>query len=162
MPRTPRRTLQPFEQRTFQVLLAVDTPASVPPIVEHYGTGNGSAFEIHTTTLPLQDNSQPRPLAVMMKNALPNAEYRIATGMAPWTPMPFIAGIDLWVDPFLLIGVYGGFTNASGAAQMSFVIPASPYLTGVSVVHQCFAVDPAAPNGFAYYTPGMSTRVGRL
>jgi hypothetical protein len=156
------RTLQPFQQRTFQVLLAVDTAATVAPIIEHYGAGNGSAFEIHTTTLPLQDNSQPRPLAVMMKNALPNAEYRIGTAMAPWTPLPFIAGIDLWIDPFLLIGIFGGFTNGSGEAQVAFVIPPSPYLAGVSVVHQAFYVNAAAPNGFAYFTPGMSTRVGKL
>src|SRR5690606_33430942 len=35
-------TLQPFEQRTFTIVMAVDTVAAMPPVVEHYGAGNGS------------------------------------------------------------------------------------------------------------------------
>ena len=156
------RTLQPFEQRTYQVVFAVDTTANVVPVVEAFGAGNGGTFEIHTEMLPLQDNSQPRAFAVMTKGALPNAEYRIVTGVATWTPIPFIAGIEFWIDPTALVGVFGGFADANGRAQEVFTIPVSPYLTGFSAYHQGFSVDAAAPNGFAYYTPGMRTKVGRL
>lgn len=155
-------TLQPFEQRTFTIVIAVDSPALVPPLTESYGAGNGSVFEVHATEVLLQDLVTPRTFAVRMKNALPSAEYRIVTGVAPWTPLPFIPGVDLWVDPLSLVGVYGGFTDANGEAQEVFTIPPSPYLTGFSAYHQCFYVDAAAPNGFAYFTPGLRTRVGKL
>jgi hypothetical protein len=156
------RTLQPFEQRSFQVVIAVDTAAAQVPAVEHYGAGNGSGFEIHTQQLPLQDNTQARTFGVAMKNALPNTEYRIATGLAPDSATPFIPGIDMWVDPFSLVAIYAGFTNAQGAADVQFTIPPSPYLTGFSAYHQVFAVDAAAPNGFAFFSPGLRTRIGKL
>jgi hypothetical protein len=151
-----------FQQRTFQVVIAVDTAAAQVPAVEHYGAGNGSGFEIHTQQLPLQDNTQARAFSVAMKNALPNTEYRIATGLAPDSATPFIAGIDMWVDPFSLVAVYAGFTNAQGEADVQFTIPPSPYLTGFSAYHQVFAVDPLAPNGFAFFSPGLRTRIGKL
>ncbi|HEB53797.1 MAG TPA: hypothetical protein ENI87_11145 [bacterium] len=155
-------TLAPFEQRTFTVLLAANTPANVPPAVEHYGAGNGSHFETFATELPLQDLTQPRTFSVRMKGALPNSEYRIITGLDPWMPQPFVPGIDLWVLPPSIIAVYGGFTDASGEAAVTYQLPNSAYLTGISTYHQCFHVDPAAPNGFAYFTPGMRATIGRL
>ncbi|MFK7740009.1 MAG: hypothetical protein AB8H80_06760 [Planctomycetota bacterium] len=157
-----QRTLQPFEQRTFTVLIAVDTPAIAPPAVEHYGAGNGSQFEIFADEMPLQDLVQPRSFGVRMKGALPGAEYRIVTGLDSWTPLPFIPGIELWVNPPSIIGVYGGLTDANGEAAEVFGLPTTAYLTGISVYHQCFYVDAAAPNGFAFSTPGMRTTVGKL
>jgi len=153
--------LQPFEQRTFTIVIAIDTAAVVPPLVEHYGAGNGSDFEIHADELPLQNLLAPHSFSVRMKGALPLTEYRIATGVAPWSPLPFIPGIDLWVDPFGLVGVFGGFTDIDGAAEKTFAIPLTTYLTGFSAYHQCFYVDATAPNGFAYWTPGMRTRIGK-
>lgn len=156
------RTLQPFEQRTYTVTFAVDTAAVALPQVEHYGAGNSTSLEIHTQFLPLQDNSLTRNFAIQLKGALPNAEYRIAIGQLPWTPMPFINGIDLWVDPFALIGIYGGLCSATGDAFELFFIPPSPYLTGFPVFGQVFAVDPAAPNGFAHFSAAMRLRIGKL
>ncbi len=157
------RTLLPFEQKTFQVVLAVDTTATLIPIVENYGYGNGSTFEIHTQTAPLQDNTQPRVLNVQMKGALPFVEQRTIVGLAPWLPpLPFIAGLEIWCEPIQIIGVFGGFTSATGEAQESFVIPPGPYLAGLNVFFQAFAVDAAAPNGYASFSPGMRVRVGKL
>jgi hypothetical protein len=156
------RTLAPFEQRTFQVVFAIDTAALVIPLVDHYGAGNGSSFEVHSQSTPLQDNTQPRTFSVQMKGALPGALYRIASAFNPWTPAPFIPGIDLWVEPVSIFAVFGGLTSPTGEAQEVFTIPPSPYLTGFSVYHQCFYVDAAAPNGFAYWTPGLRTRIGKL
>jgi hypothetical protein len=156
------RTLQPLEERTFQVIMAVDTAAAVPPLVEHYGAGNSTTFRTHTQQLPLQDNAAPRQFAVQMRGALPNVEYRIASGFQPLPPFPFIPGLDLWIDPASIFAVFAGFTNANGEAQEVFTLPSSPYLTGFSVVHQCFAVDAAAPNGYAVYSPGLLTRIGKL
>ncbi|MEO6596136.1 MAG: hypothetical protein ABIP94_15420 [Planctomycetota bacterium] len=156
------RTLQPFEDRTFHVVLAVDTAAAALPLVQNYGAGNGSTLKIHTSTVPLQDNSQPRQFMVQMKGALPMVPYRILSSFAPVTAFPFIPGLILWADPFLAIGVFGGFTNAFGEAGEVFTVPPSPYLAGFPTYHQCFAVDGAAPNGFAYYTPGMMVRIGKL
>lgn len=156
------RTLQPFEQRSFLLAFAVDTAAVALPLVEHYGAGNGDDVQIHTQFLPLQDNSTTRNFAIQLKGAQPNVEYRIAIGQAPWTPSPFIPGIDLWIDPFQLVGIYGGFTNGTGDSFELFFIPPSPYLTGFSIFGQVFAVDPAAPNGFASFSAGMRMRVGKL
>jgi hypothetical protein len=156
------RTLAPFEQRTFTVAYAVNTPANALPLVEHYGAGNGSTFEIHTQTLPLQDNSQLRTIACQMKGALPNVEQRTILGLDPWTPQPYIPGLDLWVLPPSIIGVYGFMTSATGTAQEVFFIPPGPYFTGINVYFQVFSVDAAAPNGFAYFSPGMRLRIGRL
>ncbi|MFT4842299.1 MAG: hypothetical protein ACI8UD_002534 [Planctomycetota bacterium] len=70
--------------------------------------------------------------------------------------------IDLWIDPLAIIGVNAGFTDANGEAALTFGIPPSPYLTGFSVHSQCLYVDAGAPNGFAYWTPGLRTRIGKL
>ncbi|MBL8751788.1 MAG: hypothetical protein JNK15_00700 [Planctomycetes bacterium] len=157
------RTLLPFEQKTFQVVFAIDTAATLVPIVENYGYGNGSTFEIHTQTAPLQDNTQPRVLNVQMKGALPNVEQRTIVGLAPWLPpLPFIPGLEIWCEPIQIIGVFAGYTSATGEAQESFVIPAGPYLTGLNAFFQVFTVDAAAPNGYAYFTPGMRVRIGKL
>lgn len=156
------RTLQPFEQRTFTVAFAVDTTAAALPSVEHYGAGNGTNFEIHTTTLPLQDNTQQRLFACQMKGALPNVEQRTILGLTPSTPFPYIPGLDLWVLPASIIAVYGGLTSATGEAQEQFAIPASPYVAGVSLFFQVFSVDAAAPNGYAFSSPGLRVRIGKL
>jgi hypothetical protein len=158
------RTFQPYEQRTFTVLLAVDTAATLPPLVENYGWGNGPFGEIHTQTAPLQDNSQVRSFSIGMKGALPNVMYRTVIGIAPYNAAPFIGGLDFWVDPFSIIGVWGELrlTSATGTTYESFVIPSSPYLTGLAIFSQHFYVDGTAPNGFAYFTPGMMTRIGKL
>jgi hypothetical protein len=156
------RTLQPFEERSFQILMAVDTAAILPPINENYGAGNSSVMQLHTQFLPLQDNTTSRLFAVQMKNSLPNVPYRIITGLASWVPQPFIAGIDLWVDPASLIAVFGGITNANGDAAEIFSIPPSPYLYGFSLFHQGFAVNAAAPNGYAWQTSALRTRIGKL
>lgn len=156
------RTLQPFEQRTFMLLFAVDTVASMPPLIEHYGAANGDRFEIDTVELPLQNNSQLRTFSVRIKNALPNAVHRMVVGLTPWPALPFIPGIDLWIEPLSIIGVYGGLTSATGEAELFYVIPPGPYLSGISAYFQGFYVDAAAPNGFAFFTPGMRVRIGRL
>jgi hypothetical protein len=154
--------LQPFEERTYLVVIAIDTAAVAVPRVVNYGAGNGSLFQIHASDLPLQDNSQPRSFGVRIKNALPNALYRIVSGLESWTPALFIPGIDLWVFPPSIFAVWGGFTSATGEAAEVFTVPPSPYLTGIEVYHQGFYVDAAAPNGFAFWTPGMLTQIGKL
>lgn len=157
------RTLLPFEQKTFQVVFAIDTAATLVPIVENYGYGNGSNFEIHTQTLPLQDNTQPRTLTIQMKGAQPNVEQRTVVGLAPWLPpLPFIPGLEFWCEPIQVIGVYAGLTSATGEAQESFVVPPGPYLTGLNCYFQMFAVNAAAPNGYADFSPGMRCRIGKL
>lgn len=156
------RTLQPFEQKTFTIAMCVDTTAAALPLVEHYGIGNGSSFEIHTETLPLQDNASVRVIKSQMKGALPNVEQRTIMGLDPWVPQPYIAGLDLWVLPPSIIGVYGFMTSAQGTAEETFVIPPGPYFTGINIYFQVFSVDALAPNGYAYYSPGMRFRIGRL
>ncbi len=156
------RTLQPFEQRTFIVALAVDNAATALPIVEHYGAGNGNSFEIHTVTLPLQDQTQSRVMACQMKGALPGVEHRTIVGLDPWVPQPFIPGLDFWVLPASIVAVYGGLTSTSGEAMELFVIPPGPYLAGFDAYFQVFSVDAAAPNGYAYFSPGMHMRIGKL
>lgn len=155
-------TLQPFEVRSFQVLFAIDTAAIANPLIELYGAGNGSSFEIQMPTLPLQDNTQVRPLIVQMKGALPGVEQRTIIGLDPWVPQPFIPGLDLYVLPLSIFGVFGGLTSATGEAQEGFIIPPAPYFAGFSVYFQVFSVDGAAPNGFAYYSPGLHVRIGKL
>lgn len=155
-------TLQPFEERTFQVVIAVDTAALAVPEIANYGAGNGSNFQIHCTDLPLQDNAQARLFSVRLKGALPNALYRLVTGLDPYNAAPFIPDIDLWVSPPSIIAVWGGFTTATGEVTQSFVIPPSPYLAGFDIYHQGFYVDAAAPNGFAYQTTGMRNIIGKL
>jgi hypothetical protein len=156
------RTLQPFEQRTFTVALAVDTAAAALPLVENYGAGNGHTFEIHTVSLPLQDQTQTRVISSQMKGALPGVEQRTIVGLDPWVPQPFIPGLDFWVLPASIIGVYGGLTTASGEAFELFVIPPGPYFSGFNVYFQVFAVDAAAPNGYAWFSPGMRMCIGKL
>jgi hypothetical protein len=157
------RTLQPFEQRTFTVAYAVDTAAAALPLVEHYGAGNGSTFEIHSQTIPLQDNTTARAILCQMKGALPNVEQRTILGLDPWNPPgPFIPGLDLWVLPASIVGVYGFLTSPTGTAQEMFFLPPGPYFTGISVYFQVFSVDAAAPNGYAFFSPGMRFRVGKL
>lgn len=156
------RTMQPFEQRTFTVLFAINNPALTPPVVAHYGAGNGGDFEVFASEQPVQDLTQPRVFGVRMKHAAPFREYRIVTGLDPWQPQPFITGIDLWVLPASIVAVYPGFTNAAGRASVAYVVPNSAYLNGISLYHQCFYVDGGAPNGFAYSTAGMRTTIGRF
>ena len=158
------KTFQPFEQRTFTVLIAVDTAATLPPLVEHYGRANGPFGEIHTQTCALQDNSQTRMFTIATKGALPNAIYGTVISFAPYNGTQFIGGLEFWVDPFAMIGVWGagGLTSPTGTTLESFVIPAAPYFTGLAVFSQHFYVDATAPNGFAYFTPGMMTRIGKL
>jgi hypothetical protein len=156
------RTLQPFEQRTFTVALAVDTAATALPLVENYGAGNGHTFEIHTVSLPLQDQTQTRVISCQMKGALPGVEQRTIVGLDPWQPQPFIPGLDLWVLPASIIAVFGGVTNATGEAFELFVIPPGPYFAGFNVYFQVFSVDAAAPNGYAWFSPGMHMRIGKL
>lgn len=155
-------TLQPFEQRTFQVAFLVNTPGIALPLIENYGAGSGADLQVHTQFLPLQDVSQSRTFAVQLRGALPNAEYRIGIAQFPWTPVPFIPGIDLWIDPLHLLGIYGGFTNGTGDAFNIFFLPPSPYLTGFSLYSQVFAVNPNAPNGFADFSAAMQARIGLL
>jgi len=156
------RTLAPFAQTSFQVLLAVDTAAFAAPVVEYYGVGNGSNGEIQTDALPLQDNANIRQFSLQLVHALPFTEFRIGTSVAPINAFPIVPGIDMWVDPGLMIGLWGGFTDANGFAQESFLIPTSPYLTGFTAYTQGFYVDGAAPNGFVFYTTGLATQIGKL
>lgn len=156
------RTLQPFEQKTFTVVLAVETSALALPLVENYGAGNGSTFEIHATELPLQDNTQPRVFACRMKGALRYVEQRTVIGLASSTPFPFIPGLDFWVMPASIIGVFGGYTDANGEAAETFVVPPMPYLAGISIYFQVFAVDASAPNQFAFHSAGMKATIGKL
>lgn len=162
------RTLQPFEQRSFLVVMAANNTANALPIVEHYGHGNGRSFEIDTQTVLLQDNSQPRLFSVRMKGALPNAEHRVVTGFTaiPGGLQVFANfggnGVDLLIDPSAFIGIYFGFTDAQGQAEVLFPVPSTPYLTGLEFFHQAFYVDAAAPNGFAYASAGLRTVIGRL
>jgi hypothetical protein len=162
------RTLQPFEQRTFHVVMAANNTANALPIVGHYGSGNGRTFEIDSQTLLLQDNAGPRLFSVRMKGALPNAEHRVVTGFqAIPGGLPVFQnfggnGVPLLVDPFSFIGIYFGFTDAQGQAEVLFPVPPTPYLTGLEFFHQAFYVDATAPNGFAYASAGLRTVVGRL
>jgi hypothetical protein len=156
------RTLQPFEQRTFTVALAVDNAATALPLVENYGAGNGHTFEIHTASPPLQDQTQTRVISCQMKGALPGVEQRTIVGLDPWQPQPFIPGLDLWVLPASIIAVFGGMTSATGEAVELFVIPPAPYFAGFDVYFQVFSVDAAAPNGYAWFSPGMHMRIGKL
>jgi hypothetical protein len=156
------RTLQPFEQKTFTVALAVETSALALPLVENYGTQNGTGFEIHTSELPLQDNTQPRMFACRMKGALRFVEYRTIVGLTSSAPFPFIPGLDFWVLPGSVFAVYGGITSQDGEASNSFVVPASPYFSGISVYFQVFSVDASAPNGYAYQSAGMHVTIGKL
>lgn len=162
------RTLQPFEQRTFQVVMAANNTANALPVIEHFGSGNGRTFEIDTQTLLLQDNAGPRLFSVRMKGALPNAEHRVVTGFQSIPGgLPVFQnfggnGVPLLVDPFTFIGIYFGFTNAQGQAEVLFPVPPTPYLTGLEFFHQAFYVDAAAPNGFAYASAGLRTVIGRL
>jgi hypothetical protein len=144
------------------VIFAIDTAAVAVPLLENYGAGNSTALQIHAQTLPLQDQTTTGTFGVQIKNSLPGVPYRIVVGLQPWPALPFITGIDLWVDPSALIGVYGGLTTASGEAAEVFFIPPSPYLAGFSLFSQGFAVNAAAPNGFAWQTAGMRTRIGKL
>lgn len=154
--------LQPREQRTFHVAFLINTPGIALPLVQNYGAGSGTDLQVHTQFLPLQDASQTRSFAVQLKGALPNVEYRIGFAQFGWSPLPFIPGIDLWIDPFNLLGIYGGFTSNSGDAFNVFFIPPSPYLTGFSLYSQVFGVNPNAPNGFADFSAGMQARIGLL
>jgi hypothetical protein len=156
------RTLQPFEQSTFTVVFCVDTAAAALPLVEHYGIGNGYNFEIYTDTIPLQDNTQVRVIKSQMKNALPSVEQRTIFGLDPWVPQPYIPGLDFWVLPASIIGVYGFMTSPQGTAEEAFLVPPAPYFNGINIYFQVFSVDAAAPNGFAYFTPGMRFRIGKL
>jgi hypothetical protein len=121
------RTLQPFEQRTFQVVMAANNTANALPRVEHFGSGNGRTFEIDTQTLLLQDNAATRLFSVRMKGALPNAEHRVVTGFqAIPGGLPVFQnfggnGVPLLVDPFSFIGIYFGFTDAQGQAEVLFL-----------------------------------------
>jgi hypothetical protein len=156
------RTLQPFEQRTFTVAFAVETAALALPLVENYGVANGSTFEIHATEPPLQDNTQPRAFACRMKGALRFVEQRTILGLTPSAPYPFIPGLDFWVLPASILSVFGGYTDANGEAAETFVLPPTPYLAGVSLYFQVFAVDASAPNQYAFFSTGMKVTIGKL
>lgn len=156
------QTLDPFEERTFTIVIAVDTAAVAVPVVANYGAGNGDTFQIHATELPLQDLTQARIFNVRAKNALPNVPYRVITGLTPMAPYPFIPGIDLWVEPLSIVAVWDGLTTATGDIEQPFLIPPTAYLTGIAIYHQAFYVDVAAPNGFAFSTTALETRIGKL
>jgi hypothetical protein len=156
------RTLQPFEQKSFNVYLVVDTAGASLPINEHYGAGSSIGFEIHTQTVAVQDNSTTRGLLVQMKGAPPSTLQRFVASDAPWVPAPFIPGLDFWVDPFAVLGTFGDMTSPSGEAVQLFLIPPIPYLAGINVYFQAFTLDFAAPNGFAQWSAGLRIRLGKI
>ncbi len=158
------RTLQPFEQLSFVVWQIVDTAGSALPLVQQYGAGSSSAFEIHTTTIALQDNSAPRTLQVQMKGAIPGVQYLFLACAAPSAVATPFFGVDLWVDYSSFLGTYGHgmVVSPTGEASEPFSIPPSPYLTGIMVFFQAFAEDVTAPNGFAHWSAGLGVRVGKV
>jgi hypothetical protein len=158
------RTLQPFEQLSFVVWQIVDTAGSALPLVQQYGAGSSSTFEIHTTTIALQDNSAPRTLQVQMKGAIPGVQYLFLACAAPSAVATPFFGVDLWVDYTSFLGTYGHgmVVSPTGEASEPFSIPPSPYLTGIMVFFQAFAEDAAAPNGFAQWSAGLGVRVGKV
>ena len=155
-------TFEQFEERTFTIVIAVDTAAAAVPVVDNYGAGNGDTFQIHANELPLQDLTQNKIFNVRAKNALPNVPYRVVTGITPMAPYPFIPGIDLWVEPMSIVAVWGGLTSATGDIEQAYLIPPTAYLSGTAIYHQAFYVDATAPNGFAFSTAGLLTRIGKL
>ena len=64
--------------------------------------------------------------------------------------------------PASIVAVYGGLTDAQGAANEVFVIPPGPYLAGFNAYFQQFSVSAAAPNGYAWFSSGLRMRIGKL
>jgi hypothetical protein len=155
------RTLQPFEQRSWTVVMAVDTAANVVPEVAHYGTSSGLLAEIYTDTLPLQDNSTQRQIGIQLKNAVPGQLFGLLSNTSAVPGVPF-ANVQLWVDPNLGMSFPIGVITPTGEMNAVFQIPTSPYLTGFPIYHQYFFLDPTAPNGESHWTHGLMTKVGRL
>lgn len=155
------RTLQPRELRTFTLVMAIDTSANFPPLVQHYGHGSGLGAQIFTDTLPLQDNSQVRQIGIHLTGAPANAPVGMLTNTSPASGVPFL-GFDMFVDPNPPAQFPLAITTANGRMSYVFLIPVSPYLTGYPLYHQFFFADPTAPNGVGGSTGGLLTRVGRL
>ncbi len=156
------RVLQPLEFLTFTVAIAVDSPALGLPLVENYGASNGINVDIHATDLPLQDLTQPRTFTVRTKGALRFVEQRLIIGLASTPALPFIPGLDFLVHPSSIFGVFANVTNADGETADVFAVPPAPYFSGFSVYFQSFVVDPSAPNGYAFESPGLRVRVGKI
>lgn len=155
------RTLQPFEQRSWTVVFAVDTAANVVPEVAHYGTASGLGAEIYTDTLPLQDNANLRQIGIQLKNAPAGQLFGLLSNTATVPGLAF-GNVQLWVDPTVGMAFPIGIITPTGEMNAVFTIPTSPYLTGFPIYHQYFFLDPTAPNGESHWTQGLMTRVGRL
>jgi hypothetical protein len=155
------RTLQPGEERSFNVVIALDTPATQVPLVEHYGAGSTLGAQIYTDTVPLQDHSALRQIGIHLQGALPFTPVGLLSNTAPIGGLPF-SGLTLWVDPTAPAQFPLGLTNASGDTSVIFFVPPSPYVTGYPIYHQYFYLDSSSPSGLAHSTAGLLTRVGRL
>ncbi|MCR9247739.1 MAG: hypothetical protein NXI31_22150 [bacterium] len=155
------QTLPPGGQRSFTLILAVDTPATAVPEVEAYGRGSHTGCEIYTDTLPLQDHSGLRQIGIHLTGGVPFALVGLLSSTQALPGVPF-AGLELWVESQSGPVQFSiGTLNGSGYTQYVFPIPASPYLTGFPIYHQYFYADPGVPAG-ASHSGALLTRLGRL
>ena len=102
-----------------------------------------------TGPLPIDVTSMPRvgngAFAITCNNAAPNAAGLIGFAGAGLPSPATVLGVDVWIDPTLLLATASLTSNPVGASEVPLPIPASPTLMGVRLFAQFVWLGPNAP-----------------
>jgi len=117
----------------------------LPAGVSEYGAstpGCAGSLAIGVTSWPQVGNPS---FTITCTNAPPNAVGRLGVSLAAASPLFFVAGVLVGVDPFTTLFLDTS-SNAIGAAEVPIPIPSSPALAGGQSFAQFFWLGPSAPS----------------
>ncbi|MCC6783823.1 MAG: LamG domain-containing protein [Planctomycetes bacterium] len=120
------------------------TPETFPGLAVGNGTpGCNGAIEAATSSVPKRGNPG---FAVVAQRFPAQASTVLLLGLAATSPPLPILGVDLWLDPAVLIGGFTPSLGALGAARLDLPIPAG-LPSGATLAAQFVALDPCGPLG---------------
>jgi hypothetical protein len=83
--------------------------------------------------------------ALTCGNAAPNAAGLLAYASGRLTVPAPVLGIDIWLDPTLILTTVTATSNGSGASQVPLAIPNNPSLAGFRLFTQFVWFGPTSP-----------------
>ncbi len=96
-----------------------------------------------TTAIPQVGN---QGFAIVAQRFPANASAVVLLGLQAISPSFPIVGVDIWINPGLLLGGFTPMVDALGTARLDLPIPAS-IASGATLAAQFVALDACGPQG---------------
>lgn len=153
------RTIQPNQTMTFTAYVAMTGRKPLQSLYGSAGAGTAGLPTIRASERAIVDptNAVPRSFDVQLGNALSSSAAFLLSNFTQASLT--IAGLSVWVDPngaptrFVLV-------DGTGNAALTFVVPPSGSLYGLTLNHQYFVLDSGGVGGLASFTQGLNQMIG--